>query len=85
MALSAPTQGGGSLFAAAPDGSALHCQYAFNSWSRSCVGVCQDNGGELFDLQINPKLRLLHRPDIALSGERTQSVPRAGQSRLFGN
>ena len=54
MGFSAPTQGGGTLFAAASDGSALHCQYGFNSWSRSGVGVCQDNGGEMFDLQINP-------------------------------
>jgi hypothetical protein len=54
MALSPPTQGGGSVFAAASDGSTLHCQYAFNSWSRSGVGVCQDNDGEGFDLQINP-------------------------------
>jgi hypothetical protein len=29
MALSAPTQGGGSVFAAAPDSSTLHCQYSF--------------------------------------------------------
>ncbi len=54
MAISTPTEGGGSIFAAASDGSALHCQYGFNAWSRSGVGLCQDNGGEMFDLQINP-------------------------------
>jgi hypothetical protein len=52
VALSAPRQGGGSVIAAAADGSTLHCQYTFDSWSRSGVGVCQDNRGELYDLQI---------------------------------
>jgi len=54
IALSAPAQGGGSVFASAADGSTLHCEYVFNTLSRSGVGVCQDSAGEVFDLQINP-------------------------------
>jgi hypothetical protein len=54
MAISAPTQGDGSVLASAPDGSTLHCRYSFHSWTRSGVGICQDNDGGIFDLQISP-------------------------------
>lgn len=49
-----PTQGGGSVIASASDGSTLRCQYYFNAFSRSGVGVCQGNDGAGYDLQITP-------------------------------
>lgn len=49
-----PTQGGGSVIASAPDGSTLRCQYYFNAFSRSGVGVCQGNDGAGYDLHITP-------------------------------
>ena len=54
LAVSAPTEGGGTIFASAPNGMTLHCQYGFNSWTRSGLGVCKGAQGELFDLQIIP-------------------------------
>ena len=50
---SAPTQGGGSILASAPDGSSLHCAFNYNEWSKTGVGTCDDSHGETYDLQIN--------------------------------
>ena len=48
-----PTGGNGSVMAAAPDGSTLRCSFYFSEWNLKGSGVCQDNGGEIFDLQIS--------------------------------
>jgi hypothetical protein len=37
---------------AASDGSTLRCTFTFSEWNLKGVGVCQDNRGETYDLQI---------------------------------
>lgn len=49
----APLQGNGSILLSAQDGSTLRCGYDYSEWNSSGVGVCQDNKGEVYDLQIN--------------------------------
>jgi hypothetical protein len=48
-----PTQGNGTIIASAPDGSTIHCVFDWSQMSRTGVGVCQDNRGEVYDLQID--------------------------------
>jgi hypothetical protein len=48
-----PTGGNGSVIASAPDGSALRCVFNFSEWDLRGVGVCKDNRGETYDLQIS--------------------------------
>jgi hypothetical protein len=48
-----PTGGNGSVSAAASDGSVLRCVFNFSEWNLKGVGVCQDNKGETYDLQIS--------------------------------
>jgi hypothetical protein len=48
-----PTGGNGSVLASAPDGSALRCVFQYSEWGSTGVGVCEDNRGEMYDLQIN--------------------------------
>jgi hypothetical protein len=48
-----PTGGNGSVSAAASDGSVLRCAFDFSEWNLKGVGVCQDNKGETYDLQIS--------------------------------
>jgi hypothetical protein len=48
-----PTGGNGSISAAAPDGTVLRCAFDFSEWNLKGVGVCQDNHGEIYDLQIS--------------------------------
>ncbi len=48
-----PTGGNGTVLAAASDGSALRCTFDFSEWNLKGIGVCQDNRGETYDLQIS--------------------------------
>jgi hypothetical protein len=47
-----PTGGNGTVMAGASDGSTLRCVFDFSEWNLKGVGVCQDNHGETYDLQI---------------------------------
>jgi hypothetical protein len=47
-----PTGGGGSILATAPDGSRIHCTFQYSEFGRDGLGVCQDNKGATYDLQI---------------------------------
>lgn len=48
-----PTGGGGSVLATAADGTTLRCTFNFSDWNLKGIGVCQDNKGEMYDLQIS--------------------------------
>jgi hypothetical protein len=48
-----PTGGNGTVLAAASDGSTLRCTFNFSEWNLKGIGVCQDNRGETYDLQIH--------------------------------
>jgi len=48
-----PTSGGGTILASAGDGSTLRCQFQYNQYGASGLGVCQDNKGVSYDLQIH--------------------------------
>lgn len=48
-----PTGGPGSVLATAPDGSSLRCSFTFSEFGRTGIGVCQDNAGQLYDMQIS--------------------------------
>lgn len=48
-----PTQGNGTIIASAPDGSTIHCVFDWSQMTRTGVGLCQDNRGEVYDLQID--------------------------------
>jgi len=47
-----PTGGNGSVLAAAADGTTLRCTFYFSEWNLKGTGVCQDNKGETYDLQV---------------------------------
>jgi hypothetical protein len=51
MAMS--TAGGGTILASAADGSTLRCQFQYNQMGNTGIGVCQDNAGAAYDLQIH--------------------------------
>jgi len=48
-----PTGGGGTILASAGDGSTLRCQFEYNQFGATGIGVCQDNNGVFYDLQIH--------------------------------
>ena len=48
-----PTGGNGSVMAAASDGTTIRCTFYFSEWDLKGTGVCQDNRGETYDLQIS--------------------------------
>ena len=48
-----PTGGNGTVMAAASDGTTLRCTFYFSEWNLKGTGVCQDNKGETYDLQIS--------------------------------
>jgi hypothetical protein len=48
-----PTGGNGTVLASGPDGSTLRCEFYFSEWNLKGTGVCQDNKGETYDLQIS--------------------------------
>jgi len=45
--------GSGTLIMSAPDGSHLRCVFNYSGWSSSGLGVCEDDKGRRYDLQIN--------------------------------
>jgi hypothetical protein len=47
-----PTGGNGNIVATAEDGSTLHCAFDFSELDLRGIGTCQDNEGEMYDLQI---------------------------------
>lgn len=47
------TLGNGTVLAAAPDGSKLHCMFTYNDWGKTGYGECKDSEGETYDLQIS--------------------------------
>ena len=49
----APMQANGTILASAADGSQLRCEYNYNDWGHTGVGVCQNSKGKIYDLQIN--------------------------------
>jgi hypothetical protein len=48
-----PTGGNGSVIAAAADGTTLRCAFYLSEMNLKGSGVCQDNRGETYDLQIS--------------------------------
>ena len=52
-AIRLPTGGNGTVIASAPDGSTLHCTFTFSDWNLKGIGVCEDNHGGVYDLQIS--------------------------------
>lgn len=48
-----PTSGPGSILASAPDGSTLRCVFSYSENGQTGIGECQDNRGEIYNLQIN--------------------------------
>jgi hypothetical protein len=52
-AVGLPTGGNGTVLAAAADGTTLRCTFYFSEWNLKGTGVCQDNKGETYDLQIS--------------------------------
>lgn len=53
MFIGLPTGGNGTIIAAASDKSTLKCSFYFSEWNLKGTGVCQDSGGETYDLQIS--------------------------------
>jgi hypothetical protein len=52
-AIGMPTGGNGSILASTADGASLHCLFDYSEWTRAGSGACQDNHGEIYDLQIH--------------------------------
>lgn len=48
-----PTGGPGTVLASAPDGSTLRCVFSFSEFGRTGIGTCEDNAGQIYDLQIS--------------------------------
>lgn len=44
--------GNGNVLAQSSNGHNLRCVFSFSGWSESGTGVCEDDGGALYDLQI---------------------------------
>ncbi|HIJ61115.1 MAG TPA: hypothetical protein HPQ04_00335 [Rhodospirillaceae bacterium] len=53
VALSTPNGGIGSFFGSSRDGSILHCTFTYNEGRLKGLGMCEDTGGEMYDLSIN--------------------------------
>ena len=47
-----PMGGPGNMIASTEDGSTIRCSFQFSEWGRNGIGVCEDNKGEVYDLQI---------------------------------
>jgi hypothetical protein len=47
-----PTSGEGSILASVSDGSRLRCNCTYSLETSTGIGACQDNRGEIYDLQI---------------------------------
>jgi hypothetical protein len=52
-AISTNAQSTGNALLKAEDGSGLRCEFQFSGWTNTGIGVCQADGGRLYDLQIN--------------------------------
>ena len=52
-AISPPNGGVGSFFGSAHDGSILHCTFTYNEGRLRGLGMCEDTGGDKYDLAIN--------------------------------
>ena len=50
--VAAPMSGNGSIIMSAPGGGSFRCVFNYSQWSSSGVGECQDETGEIYDLQI---------------------------------
>ena len=48
-----PTQGNGTIMASAADGSTIYCVFNWSQMTRTGVGICEDNHGEVYDLQTD--------------------------------
>lgn len=46
-------QGNGNIMARSDDGKGMRCQFGYSGWSNSGMGVCQDDAGTIYDLQIS--------------------------------
>lgn len=44
--------GEGNALLTTESGKSLRCQFQYSSWTASGMGVCQDAGGRLYDIQI---------------------------------
>jgi hypothetical protein len=51
--VAAPASGNGTVLASASDGSSLRCVFNYSEWTATGTGECQDNSGEIYDLQIH--------------------------------
>lgn len=47
------TGGRGTVLMSAPSGSTLRCEFDYNTWTSTGLGVCEHSDGEIFDLQIS--------------------------------
>jgi hypothetical protein len=52
LAVGLPTTASGTYLGASQSGATLRCTYTFSEMNLKGVGVCQDNKGESYDLQI---------------------------------
>ncbi|GAA0809172.1 hypothetical protein [Cupriavidus gilardii] len=46
-------QSNGTIIARSEDGRGLRCQFQYSTWSAGGVGMCQDDAGTIYDLQIS--------------------------------
>lgn len=51
-AFGASGQSNGNILARSDDGKGIRCQFNYSGWSSGGLGVCQDDGGTVYDLQI---------------------------------
>jgi hypothetical protein len=47
-----PSGGNGQVLLHATDGSRIRCLFTFSEWSSTGMGECEDNNGEMYDVQI---------------------------------
>ncbi len=52
VGFAAPMSGNGSVILSAQDGDTLRCVFDYSQWSKTGIGECEDNHGDLYDLQI---------------------------------
>ena len=50
--VAAPMSGNGSIIMSAPGGGSFRWVFNYSQWSSTGVGECQDETGEIYDLQI---------------------------------
>lgn len=52
-AVSTSGQSTGNALLKADDVSGLRCEFQYSGWTKTGIGVCQGDGGRLYDMQIN--------------------------------